>query len=127
MSFQKNTTILAGNLGAHPVLRTTAAGTNVANFRVATNEYMGRDANGASKFHTEWHSVVAWGPLADAVMRRLEKGSNVYVEGALRTRAFTDKSGDLRRVTEIKATQIQFLDAVNGDHIAVNSNDDPDI
>ena len=110
MTLQLNTVTVAGNLGAAPTIRTTADGTSVANFRVATNEYVGRDANGAPKFHTEWHSIVAWGPLAENVARRLEKGSAVYVEGALRTRSFEDGSGNQRRVTEIKATRVQFLD-----------------
>ena len=110
-SLQLNTTTVAGNLGADPSIRTTADGTKVANLRIATNEYQGRDTDGTPKFHTEWHQVVAWGPLAEAVERRLVKGSAVYVEGALRTRSYEDKNGEQRRVTEIKATKIQFLDA----------------
>ena len=110
MSLQLNQTTLAGNLGAHPTMRTTAEGTKVANFRVATNEYLGRDADGKAQYHTEWHQVVAWGPLAEAVARRLTKGSAVYIEGALRTRSYEDKNGDQRRVTEVKAKLIQFLD-----------------
>ena len=110
MTLQLNRTTLAGNLGAHPTIRTTADGTPVANFRIATNEYQGRDTDGSAKFHTEWHQIVAWGPLTEAVIRRLEKGSAVYIEGVLRTRSFEDRNGDQRRVTEIKATKIQFLD-----------------
>ena len=110
MTLQLNTVTVAGNLGAAPTIRQTAEGTVVANFRLATNEFVGRDANGSPKFHTEWHQVVAWGPLAEAAAKRLEKGSAVYVEGVLRTRAFEDKNGEQRRVTEIKATRIQFLD-----------------
>ena len=62
MTLQLNRTTLAGKGGAAPTMRTTAEGTNVANFRLATNEYQGRDADCTPKFHTEWHQVVAWGP-----------------------------------------------------------------
>ena len=110
MSLQLNTVTVAGNLGAAPTIRTTADGTSVANFRIATNEYVGRNEDGSAKFHTEWHTIVCWGPLAEAVANRLAKGSAVYVEGALRTRSFEDTTGTQRRVTEIKAIRVQFLD-----------------
>lgn len=88
-----NKVIIVGNLGRDPEMRTFPSGDQVANVRIATTDRW-RDKNtGENKEATEWHSVVFNGRLAEIVGQYLRKGSQVYVEGSLRTRKWTDQSG----------------------------------
>ncbi|WP_022855194.1 single-stranded DNA-binding protein [Thermodesulfobacterium thermophilum] len=103
-----NKVILIGRLGADPEIRYTVDGKPVVSFRLATNEVIVR--NGEKEVLTEWHRVVAFGRLAEICGEYLSKGSQVYIEGKLRTRKFEDKQGMQRYVTEIVAQNMQILD-----------------
>lgn len=103
-----NKVILVGNLGQEPELRYTGNGTAVCNMRLATNEAY-KDAEGNMVEKTEWHSVVAWGRLAEICGEYLKKGSQVYFEGSLQTRSYDDKEGVTKYVTEIKAREMMIL------------------
>jgi single-strand DNA-binding protein len=102
-----NTVLLIGRLGADPELKTAESGTR-ASFNLATNDSW-TDKAGAKQERTEWHRVVAWGPLADTVGRFLHKGREVCVEGRLQTRKWTDKAGQTRYTTEVVARRVHFL------------------
>jgi single-strand DNA-binding protein len=103
-----NKVILVGNLGSDPEVRSTTGGQRVANFRMATSrQWTGQDGQRQEK--TEWHSVVAWGKLAEIVERYLTKGKQVYVEGRLETRSWQDKENQTRYKTEIVCEQMQML------------------
>jgi len=104
-----NKVILIGNLGQDPELRYTGSGTAVCNMRLATNEsYTDRDGNQVDK--TEWHNIVVWARLAEVCDQYLSKGSQVYFEGKLQTRSWEDREGNTRYTTEVKASEMQFLD-----------------
>lgn len=104
-----NKVILIGNLGQDPELRYTGSGTAVCNMRLATNEsYTDRDGNQVDK--TEWHNIVVWARLAEVCDQYLSKGSQVYFEGKLQTRSWEDRDGNTRYTTEVKASEMQFLD-----------------
>lgn len=109
MSRSINKVILIGNLGQDPELRYTPSGTAVCNMRLATNEAY-RDVEGNLVERTEWHSLVAWGRLAEICNQYLRKGSKVYVEGALQTRSWEDREGNTRYTTEIKVRELVMLD-----------------
>ena len=109
-----NKVIIVGNLGRDPEMRTFPSGDQVANVRIATTDRW-RDKNtGENKEATEWHSVVFNGRLAEIVGQYLRKGSQVYVEGSLRTRKWTDQSGQERYTTEIRADTMQMLGSRQG-------------
>ena len=106
-----NKVILIGNVGQDPEIRYTGDvnnGTKVATLRVATTERY-RDRNGNLQEHTEWHSIVVWRNTADVVEKYVKKGTQVYIEGRLRTRAWDDQNGNKRYVTEIVADTLQLL------------------
>lgn len=104
-----NKVILVGNVGMDPEVRTMENGTKVARLRVATTErYFNRQTNEARE-HTEWHTVILWRSLADVADRLLHKGSQIYVEGHLRTREWTDNSNNKRTSTEIEAETMKLL------------------
>jgi single-strand DNA-binding protein len=103
-----NKVILIGNLGQDPELRYTGGGTAVCNLRIATNESY-KDTNGEWVERTEWHSVVAWGRLAEICNEYLKKGSQAYFEGSLQTRSYEDREGNTKYVTEIKAREMMIL------------------
>jgi len=102
-----NKVILIGRLGADPEIRYTLDGRPVAIFRIATNEV--RIRNGEKEILTEWHRIVAFGRLAEICGEYLSKGSQVYIEGRLRTRKFEDRQGIQRYITEIVANTLQIL------------------
>ena len=110
-----NKMIIVGNLGRDPELRTFPSGDQVANVTIATTDRW-RDKNtGENKEATEWHRVVFNGKLAEIVGQFLRKGSQVYVEGSLRTRKWTDQaSGQERYATEIRADTMQMLGSRHG-------------
>ena len=104
-----NKVILIGNVGVDPEVRALESGTKVARVRLATTERIfDRQAN-ETKEHTEWHSITLWRGLADVVDRYVHKGSQIYVEGRLRTREWTDKDGNKRYTTEILADTMNLL------------------
>ena len=109
-----NKVILVGNLGRDPEMRTFPSGDQVANVTIATTDKW-RDKNtGENKESTEWHRVVFNGRLAEIVGQYLRKGSQVYVEGSIRTRKWTDQSGQERYSTEIRADTMQMLGSRQG-------------
>ena len=106
-----NKVILVGNVGQDPEVRYTGDANNgakVATIRLATTERY-RDRNGNLQEHTEWHSVVVWRNTADVVEKYVRKGSQLYIEGRIRTRSWDDQSGNKRYTTEILADTLQIL------------------
>ena len=103
-----NKVILVGNLGRDPEVRYTPQGSAVANFSMATTERWS-DPSGEKKERTEWHKIVVWGKQAEIVGEYLRKGKQVYVEGSLQTREWTDKEGNKRYTTEVRAQRVQML------------------
>lgn len=103
-----NKVILIGNLGNAPEMRFTGGGQAVANFRIATNESW-TDKSGQKQERTEWHRIVVWGKLAELCGEYLAKGRQVFVEGRLQTREWTDKEGKKNYTTEVVAQNVQFL------------------
>jgi len=104
-----NKVIIVGNLGRDPEMRTFPSGDRVANVTIATTDRWKDKTSGEMKEATEWHRVVFNGRLAEIAGEYLRKGSQVYVEGSLRTRKWTDKDGIEKYTTEIRADQMQML------------------
>jgi single-strand DNA-binding protein len=104
-----NKVIIVGNLGRDPEVRTFPNGDRVANVTIATTDRWKDKQSGELKEATEWHRVVFNGRLADIAAEYLRKGSQVYVEGSLRTRKWTDAQGQEKYTTEIRADQMQML------------------
>jgi single-strand DNA-binding protein len=109
-----NKVILIGNLGQDPETRSTPGGTTVTNLRIATSESWRDKASGEMKEQTEWHTVVLWNKLGEIAGEYLRKGSQVYIEGRLRTRKWQDKSGNDRYSTEIVANEMQMMGGRSG-------------
>ena len=106
-----NKVILIGNVGQDPEIRYVgdpSSTTKVATIRLATSERY-KDRSGVLQEHTEWHSVVAWRGTADVVEKYVKKGTQIYVEGRLRTRSWDDQGGNKRYSTEILADTLQLL------------------
>jgi single-strand DNA-binding protein len=106
-----NKAMLIGNVGKDPEVR-YLDGSNgqakVATFTVATTERY-RDRNGETRENTEWHNIVAWRNTADVVEKFVKKGTQVYIEGRIRTRSWDDQTGNKRYTTEIMADTLQLL------------------
>lgn len=110
-----NKVILVGNVGVDPEVRyldggnsANGQGTKVATFRLATSERY-KDRNGNMQENTEWHNIVAWRNNADVAEKFIRKGTQVYIEGRLRTRQWTDQTGNKRYTTEITVDTLQLL------------------
>lgn len=104
-----NKVIIVGNLGADPETRYTPGGDAVTNIRVATTDRWKDKASGEMKEATEWHRISFFGRLAEVAGEYLKKGSQVYVEGSLRTRKWQDKEGQDRYSTDIRGDVMQML------------------
>src|SRR5687767_5813216 len=104
-----NKVIIVGNLGADPETRYTPGGDAVTNIRVATTDKWKAKASGEMKEATEWHRIAFFGRLAEVAGEYLKKGSQVYIEGSLRTRKWQDKDGQDRYSTEIRGDVMQML------------------
>jgi single-strand DNA-binding protein len=109
-----NKVILVGNLGADPDTRYMPSGKAVTNIRVATSESWKDRTTGDMQERTEWHSVVMYDKLGEIAAEYLRKGSQVYIEGKIRTRKWQDKEGKDRYTTEIIADQMQMLGGRGG-------------
>jgi single-strand DNA-binding protein len=109
-----NKVILVGNLGADPETRAMPSGTTVANLRIATSESWRDKQSGEQQERTEWHRVVLFGRLGEIAAEYLKKGSQVYIEGSLRTRKWQDKAGTERYSTEIVGNEMQMLGSRGG-------------
>lgn len=108
-----NKVILIGNLGRDPELRYLPSGDAIANLRIATTDTW-KDKNGDKQEATEWHTVVFFGKQAEICGQYLKKGSQIYVEGSLRTRKWQDKEGNDRYTTEIRGDRMQMLGGRGG-------------
>ncbi len=108
-----NKVILIGNLGRDPEIRYMPSGDAVANLRIATTDKF-KDKSGEQQEVTEWHSVAFFGKQAEICGQYLKKGSQVYVEGSLRTRKWQDKDGNDRYTTEIRGDRMQMLGSRGG-------------
>lgn len=104
-----NKVILIGNVGIDPEVRTLEGGAKVARVRLATTERLYDRQSQETREHTEWHTVTLWRGLADVVDRFVRKGSQIYVEGRLRTREWMDKDNNKRYTTEILADTMNLL------------------
>ncbi len=109
-----NKVIIVGNLGKDPEVRYTPNGDSVTNVTIATTDTWKDKGTGEKKEATEWHRVVFFGKLAEIAGQYLKKGRQVYVEGALRTRKWTDKEGHERYTTEIVANEMKMLGSREG-------------
>ena len=103
-----NKVMLIGNVGRDPEVRFLEGNAKVATFTLATSERF-KDRNGELRENTEWHNIVAWRANADVAERFIHKGTQIYVEGRLRTRSYTDQAGVKKFTTEIQADTIQLL------------------
>ena len=115
-----NKVMLIGNVGRDPNVRYLegnnpgAQGRKVATFTLATSERF-RDRNGETRENTEWHNIVAWGQPADVCERFVHKGTQLYIEGRLRTRKYTDSQGVEKYTTEINVDTLQLLGRRDGE------------
>lgn len=109
-----NKVILVGNLGKDPEVRYSSSGDAICNLTVATSEQWKDKATGEKKEATEWHRVVFYRKLAEIAGQYLKKGSQVYLEGRIKTRKWQDKEGQDRYTTEIEATEMQMLGSRQG-------------
>lgn len=103
-----NKVILIGNLGKDPEVRHLENGAAVANFPIATTESY-KDRNGNRQEQTEWHNIVLWRGLAEIAEKYLRKGSQVFIEGKLRSRSWEDKEGNTRYITEVVGDNMTML------------------
>ncbi|WP_405240242.1 single-stranded DNA-binding protein [Lentisalinibacter orientalis] len=109
-----NKVILVGNLGQDPDTRYMPSGSAVTNLRIATSEQWKDKQTGEQKERTEWHNVAMFGRLAEIAAEYLRKGSQVYIEGKLRTRKWQDKQGNDRWTTEVIADEMQMMGGRGG-------------
>jgi len=114
MSRGVNKVILVGNLGADPETRSMPSGMTVTNIRIATSESWKDKTSGAQQEKTEWHGIALFGRLGEVAAEYLRKGSQVFIEGKLRTRKWQDKQGNDRYTTEIIADNMQMLGSRGG-------------
>jgi single-strand DNA-binding protein len=105
----KNKVQLIGNLGNAPEIKTLESGKKVARFSMATDESY-RNAKGEKVTDTQWHTLVAWGKIADLAEQYLGKGSEVAIEGKLMHRDYTDANGIKRYITEVEVNEMLLLD-----------------
>ena len=109
-----NKVILVGNLGKDPETRYMPSGSAVTNLTLATSESWKDKQTGDQQERTEWHKIAMFGRLAEIAAEYLRKGSQVYIEGKLRTRKWQDKEGKDRYTTEIVADEMQMLGSKGG-------------
>ena len=101
-----------GYVGKEPKISTTQNNAKIASFSIATTEKSYTTQNGVTiPERTEWHNIVVFGKLADVIEKYVHKGSRMYVEGKMRTRAFTDKNGVQKTITEINVDNLEMLDS----------------
>jgi single-strand DNA-binding protein len=105
-----NKAILVGRIGNDIELKYTTSGDPVCNIRLATNENY-TDKSGTKVENTTWHNITTFGKTAELCGKYLAKGRKIYVEGSIRTRKYTDKQGVEKTATEIRATDVKFMDS----------------
>ena len=104
----KNKVQLIGNLGANPEIKTLDGGRKLARFTVATNETY-RNAKGDKVTDTQWHTLIAWGKVAEIAEKYLKKGSEIAIEGKLINRSYNDKDGNKKYSTEVQVNEVLML------------------
>jgi len=109
-----NKVILVGNCGKDPETRYMPSGGAVTNISIATSESWKDKQSGETKERTEWHNIVFFNRLAEVVGEYVRKGSQIYVEGSLRTRKWQDKNGQDKYTTEVVASEMQMLGSRQG-------------
>ncbi len=124
MSRGVNKAIIVGRLGNDPEIRYTQNGTAVATLSLATTERW-KNQQGNQEERTEWHRVVFFGRLAEICGEYLRKGSQIYVEGSLRTNKYTDRNGIERYSTEINGREMQMLGGGGGGSNTQNAHEPP--
>lgn len=117
-----NKVIIVGHLGADPETRQFSNGGSVTNISVATSEQWTDKQTGEKREATEWHRISLFNRLGEIAAQYLRKGSQVYIEGSLRTRKWQDQNGQDRYTTEIRADQMQMLGGGSGGGFAGNQN-----
>ena len=115
-----NKAILIGNCGKDPEIRTTNAGKKVAKFSLATTEHF-KDKQGNKQSETQWHSIVAWGSLAEICEKYIKKGQMLYIEGKIQYGSYDDKDGNKKYYTDIVASNIQMLGGRKQDDVAIQT------
>jgi single-strand DNA-binding protein len=108
MSSIKNHVQLIGNVGVEPTITNLESGKKVARLSLATNENY-KNGNGEKQTDTNWHTVVAWGKVADIVEKFVDKGKEIGIVGKLKTRTYTMDDGNQRYVTEVVADEILLM------------------
>lgn len=108
MNALTNRVQLIGNLGTNPEVKTMDAGTKMARFRMATNESY-RNNKGEKITETQWHTVIAWGKIAEIAEKYLVKGKEVIIEGKLVNRSYNDKEGNKKYITEVQVLDMMML------------------
>ncbi len=103
-----NKVMLIGNVGKDPEVRHLESGAVTASFTIATTEKY-KDRNGEQKEQTEWHNIVCWRNLAEIAEKYVKKGSQLFIEGKIRSRSYTDRDGNTRYITEVVADTFQLL------------------
>ena|ERR1700744_5049327 len=106
-----NKAILVGHLGKDPKVSVFPSGDRAANFTIATSHEWKDKATGEKKKQTDWHNISVYGPLASVCESYLKKGSQVYLEGRMKTRKYTDRDNIERSITEIVVEKMRMLDA----------------
>jgi single-strand DNA-binding protein len=120
-----NKVILVGNLGQDPETRYMPSGKAVTNLRLATSDSWKDKQTGEQREQTEWHSIVMYDRLAEIAAEYLRKGSQIYVEGRLKTRKWQDKEGRDRYTTEIVANEMQMLGSRGGERAGAEPRSEP--
>lgn len=105
MSYSRNKVQLIGNVGGEPTITNLQSGKKVAKFSIATNEYY-KNSQGEKVQNTYWHTIVAWGKVADVVEKFVDVGKEILVSGKLTSRSYEDKEGAKRYITEVVANEI---------------------
>ena len=104
-----NKVLLIGNAGRDPEIRHLESGTMNATFSLATTERYRDRSTGEMKEQTEWHNIVCWRNLAEIAEKYVKKGTQLFIEGRIRTRSYNDKDGNTKYMTEILADNMQLL------------------
>ncbi|MFW5752017.1 MAG: single-stranded DNA-binding protein [bacterium] len=121
-----NKVILVGNVGKDPETRYLEGGAAVTNFSLATSEVY-RNKTGDKVENTEWHNIVLWRGLAEVAEKYVKKGSQLYIEGKIRTRSYDDKDGNKRYITEIMGDVMKLLGRKSDNTETGNTNHDPQV
>ena len=122
-----NKVFLLGNMGKAPELKFTATGDAVLNFSLATSESWKDKNSGEKKEKTEWHRITAFGKPAELIAQFTDKGSKLFVEGKLVNRDFTTNDGQQKSITEVRVTDLMFLDKKNSNAAPTTTAPETDI